>query len=218
MDDLKQTIANNIAFYRKEMGLTQVELAEKLNYSDKAISKWERAESYPDIATLVQLSKLFGVSLDRLVSNKKKLKRSKPLIALLSGGLVWLIATAIYVILNMIFPGFAYSWLSFVYAIPVCAVVLLVLFAIWNQKLLVLIAESILMWSVALCIFLTMMGSQGAFYIFFLPIPIQILAILWYCKLKTGKSKIAFIRHRVRNKSEKSANNTSNDDNTSHEY
>ena len=44
-----QFIADNIAYYRKKMALTQLELAEKLNYSDKSISKWERAEGVPDI-------------------------------------------------------------------------------------------------------------------------------------------------------------------------
>lgn len=209
MDDLKKTIADNIAFYRKEMGLTQVELAEKLNYSDKAVSKWERAESYPDIATLVQLANLFGITVDRLISNKKKIKKTRPLIALLASGLVWLIATAIYVILNMIFPGFSYSWFAFIYAVPVCSIVLLVLFAIWDKKFLLLIAESVIMWSIATCIFLTLttLGSQGAFYIFFLPIPLQILAILWYCKLKTKGLKFNFMRRRVRN----SKNDNSND-------
>ncbi len=219
MDGLKQIIADNIAFYRKELGLTQAELAEKLNYSDKAVSKWERAESYPDIATLVQLSKLFGITVDRLISNKKNIKKSKVLIALLAAGLVWLIATAVYVILNMIFPGFSGSWLSFVYAVPICAIVLLILFAIWDKKLLVLIAESVIVWSVAACIFLTivffaMPGSTGAFYIFFLPIPLQILAILWYCKLKTKGTKIKFMRHRVRSKNDTKDSNENTSQNS----
>ena len=74
MDELKQIIADNITFYRKELKLTQAELAEKLSYSDKAVSKWERAESYPDIATLAELSKLFGVTVDQLISTRKKVK------------------------------------------------------------------------------------------------------------------------------------------------
>ena len=53
MDDekLKKQIGANIAAYRKRIGLTQVGLAEKLNYSDKAVSKWERGESAPDVQT-----------------------------------------------------------------------------------------------------------------------------------------------------------------------
>ncbi len=200
MDDIKQIIADNITFYRKEKNMTQVELAEKLNYSDKAVSKWERAESYPDIVTLIAIAQLFGVTVDQLVSSRKKVKKAKPLIALLSGGLVWLIATAVYVIMNMIAP-IPYSWLAFVYAVPVCAIVMLVLFAIWGKKLLVLVAESIIIWTVATCIFLTIYVTapalQNSFFIFFLPIPLQILAVLWY-ELKVKRRKVNLIRRRVK--------------------
>ena len=55
-DKLKKQIGANIASYRKRMRLTQAGLAEKLNYSDKAVSKWERGESAPDVQTLVQLA------------------------------------------------------------------------------------------------------------------------------------------------------------------
>lgn len=211
MDDLKQIIAENIVFYRKEIGLTQVELAEKLNYSDKAISKWERAESCPDIITLVSLAKIFNVTVNELVEDRKKVKRVKPLIALLSSGLVWLIATAAYVILNMIIPT-PKSWLSFVYAVPVCTIVLLVFFAVWDKKLLVLIAESVLMWTIAVCIFLTIPSSPTDFYIFFLPIPLQLLAILWYELRVKRKTKFNFIRKRVKVKNDKKELDKNGDD------
>lgn len=69
MTDIKATVSRNIASLRQAHGMTQSELAEKLNYSDKAISKWERAESMPDISVLVQISDIFGISLDALVRN-----------------------------------------------------------------------------------------------------------------------------------------------------
>ena len=52
MDDLKLTVARDLADCRRAAGLTQLQLAEKLNYSDKAVSKWERGESLPDVAVL----------------------------------------------------------------------------------------------------------------------------------------------------------------------
>ena len=77
-EDIKLIIANNIAKFRKEAKLTQAELAEKLNYSDKAISKWERGESLPDVIILNQIAQVFGITLDSLVSNKpEKKKRAK---------------------------------------------------------------------------------------------------------------------------------------------
>jgi transcriptional regulator with XRE-family HTH domain len=66
-EKLKKQIGANIAAYRKRLGLTQAGLAEKLNYSDKTVSKWERAESSPDITVLIEIANLFGVTLDYLV-------------------------------------------------------------------------------------------------------------------------------------------------------
>lgn len=97
------------------MGLTQLELAEKLNYSDKTLSKWERGESMPDIVTLKQLADIFMISVDVLISTedtiigfvpvkerKKISKRNIISISLLSAGIVWFIATIAFVILNIL--------------------------------------------------------------------------------------------------------------------
>ena len=65
-EKVKQLIAANIAYYRKECHLTQAELAEKIHYSDKSVSKWERAEGLPDICVLVVLADLFGVTVHDL--------------------------------------------------------------------------------------------------------------------------------------------------------
>ena len=71
MDDatLGNQIGSNIAAYRKQAGLTQAGLAEKLNYSDKAVSKWERGESVPDVMTLVQLAELFRIPVGELLAD-----------------------------------------------------------------------------------------------------------------------------------------------------
>ena len=61
--DLKETIAKNIIKYRKTWGYTQAELADILNYSDKTLSKWERAESSPDTDNLICLANLYNVSI-----------------------------------------------------------------------------------------------------------------------------------------------------------
>lgn len=199
MDDLKQIIADNISFYRREAGLTQAELAEKLSYTDKAVSKWERAESYPDIATLAAMAKLFGVSVNELIADRKKAKKTKPLLCLLACGLVWLVATIVYVLLNIIVPELQKTWLIFIYAVPVCAIVFLVFMAIWKRRLLVLVGESVIMWSIAACIFLTLPSLTNGFFVFFLPIPLQLLAILWYNYRTKGKAKFTFNRQRVKN-------------------
>ena len=68
INELKYNIAQNIYYLRTVNHMTQSELGEKLNYSDKAISKWERAEGMPDAFVLKQLSQLFNVSVDYLLS------------------------------------------------------------------------------------------------------------------------------------------------------
>ena len=70
MQDLKFIIAKNIQKLRQEKGMTQLELAEKLNYSDKTVSKWERGESLPDIVVLKSVADIFQVTLDYLVEEE----------------------------------------------------------------------------------------------------------------------------------------------------
>ena len=64
---LRKTVAKNIAQYRKAHHDTQLDLATKLNYSDKSVSKWERGESLPDVYILSQIAELYGVSVDFLL-------------------------------------------------------------------------------------------------------------------------------------------------------
>ena len=74
MDDekIKGQIGANIAERRKAAGMTQAGLAEKINYSDKAVSKWERGESVPDVLTMMQLAQLFGVTVNDLLQSPAK--------------------------------------------------------------------------------------------------------------------------------------------------
>ena len=113
VNDLKSVIAKNLIKYRKENGLTQQELAEKLNYSDKSISKWERGEGVPDIYILKQIAELYNITVNDIIGmevinnepapivNKNK---NHILITLMSIGLVWLVATISFAILKIIFP------------------------------------------------------------------------------------------------------------------
>lgn len=59
--------ANRLAELRKSRGLSQEELADKLGVTRQAVSKWERAESAPDTDNLIELAKIYGVTLDELV-------------------------------------------------------------------------------------------------------------------------------------------------------
>ena len=71
---MKETIGQIIRRLRKERDLTQEELAEKLNVSSQAISKWENGSTIPDISQVVPLAKLFGISTDYLLSNETTIR------------------------------------------------------------------------------------------------------------------------------------------------
>ena len=109
MENNKRIVANNIIACRKAAAMTQAELADKLNYSDKAVSKWERADAIPDVFVLKQIADLFGKTVDYMITDhgdenvvikpkKYDLRRRRNMISLLSSALVWCIATIIFVV------------------------------------------------------------------------------------------------------------------------
>ena len=137
MDDLKQTIAKNIINLRKEKKLTQAEFAEKLNYSDKAVSKWERAESVPDVTVLKQIADLFGTTVDYLlnkhtenekpivVEKKKRSRINKIPLTLLACSPIWLIATLIFTFVLMFSNKLV--WFVFYICVPLTILIILIL-------------------------------------------------------------------------------------------
>ncbi|MBQ4612535.1 MAG: helix-turn-helix transcriptional regulator [Clostridia bacterium] len=189
MDDLKKIIANNISQLRRDNGVTQLELAERLNYSDKAVSKWERGESYPDVATLKEIADMFSVTVDYLLQAEhvqekvkrreytRKQKRNRFLIAAISCVLVWLIATFVFTSMDMI-PQVRGGWLAFVYAVPVTAIVCLVFNSIWGRPRMNFVIISVLMWSVLATVCLTML-TLNLWLLFLVGIPGQIIIVLW---------------------------------------
>lgn len=168
MDELKNIIASNIATLRKKNNMTQAELAEKLCYSDKAISKWERGESIPDVIILKQVAEMFSVTVDYLLNShdesepipaisENQAKKNKFLISAISAGSVWLAATFVFVLLNILDVHIVIgNWMFFIYAVPVCLIVLLVFNSIWGSKIFRAIIVSLLMWSALLCICLSL--------------------------------------------------------------
>ncbi len=70
-DKIKIDIASNIAFYRKKLGFTQEQLAQKLFVSNKTVSKWERGVGYPEITQLISLAAIFGITVDRLIKSDR---------------------------------------------------------------------------------------------------------------------------------------------------
>ena len=196
---LRETVAKNLSDLRKKNAMTQADLAEKLNYSDKAVSKWERAESIPDVVVLKRIATLFGVTVDYLLADehdenapagiipKRLSTRAHILITCISVLLVWLIATTVFVMSTISLGEVRSFWLVWIYAIPVSAIVFLVLNSIWfNQKINYLII-SLLMWSVLLSTHLTahVLGYEIPL-IYLLGAPGQVIILLW-SKIRKNK-------------------------------
>lgn len=200
--DIKENFAENLIKYRKALGLTQAQLSEKINYSDKAVSKWERAESLPDLEVVKILADLFNVKIDDLISEEKKEIRPffkqtatlRTIIYLSATAFVWLLAICCYAFLNIIIPSISDywpTWLALIYALPITAIVIYVFTSVWKRKILNLIFSSIFFWTLALSIYLsliTMLPSPPTqlWEIFLIPIPIQalLLFMFFYKKVK----------------------------------
>ena len=198
MTELKKIIAQNISELRKGAGMTQLQLAEKLNYSDKAVSKWESGASIPDVGVLLEISKLFGVTVDYLLYEDHKVPvkalvrgtmmgRKKLVITLLSVALVWFIATTVFVFFN-IFGAWNDRWLSFVFAVPVSAVVAIVFNSMWGKQRHNYVYISILMWSALASIYLALL-SFNIWLIFLVGIPGQVIICLWSGMIKPQKKE-----------------------------
>ena len=160
MNDIKSIVAKNIAELRQSNNMTQLELAEKINYSDKAISKWERAESSPDISVLVDIAAVFGVTVDYLVKADhaetpvldnevpKRQYNRKPIAYIAESG-AWLVAMVAFIITTLILNEMTFQFLYFVYALPVVLIVKLVFNSIWFNPRNNYYIISLMMWSMA---------------------------------------------------------------------
>lgn len=192
MEEMKMIIAGNIGALRREANMTQLELAERLNYSDKAVSKWERGESIPDVITLKQVADLFSVSVDYLLradhpseveakrEYTKRQRRNHGIITALSCMLVWFVATFCFFSVDLAVTDKP-VWLVFVYSVPLTAVVLLVFNSIWGNRRRNFAIISVLVWSVLVCAYLTalVIFSANIWLVFSLGIPAQIIILLW---------------------------------------
>lgn len=182
-EKMREYFARNLAHYRKALGLTQIELAERLNYSDKSISKWERGDGLPDLLVTAQIAEIFGLTVNDMIAEKPKrhlmTTRNKIIITLLSMGVAWLVATILFFICEIIFPSIKVWWLFYIYAIPISAIVGIVFSCIWWKKIHLFASVSTLIWSAALCVMLTVLVPK-IYLIFIVAAVLQVLALLWF--------------------------------------
>ena len=190
----QELLAKNLAYYRKASGLTQLELADKFNYSDKSVSKWERGEGFPDIFVLKSLADFYGITVDDFYQSEHKAvkvsqnkKRKQTYLKLLSIGINWLVTVLTFFLLNTLLIRFAPDapfepWLTFIYGTLTTGIILLVWEFIYHNRFLRMIAASIIIWTAALSLFLTFLVVMKLSLplLFVVAIPLEILEIIWY--------------------------------------
>jgi len=202
--DFNKIIGHNLLKLRKNMKLTQMEVAEKFNYSDKSISKWEKGESLPSVDVLCELANFYGVTLDdltnenqELTTQNKKIKQKKKhtprmfstrlMITLLSVGAVWLLATILFVVLKLCLD--VNFFMCFMWAGVASCIVLIVFNSIWGCMRYLFPILSVMLWlmlaSIHLQIYLP--TSINIWPVYFLGIPLQILILLWGALIKKPK-------------------------------
>lgn len=192
MENFKKIVAENIIRLRTHNSLTQAQLGEMLNYSDKSISKWERGESLPDAYVLKQMAQIFSVTVDYLLAEHPEGEKiaihnprlySRSVISTIAFIGVWTAALLAFVVTWLC--GMP-TWLIFAYTVPVSLVVLLVLNSIWGIGKLNMFIISGIAWGILTCIYLTFY-SRNWWPLFILGIPTQLIIILSFYIKKNRK-------------------------------
>ena len=135
--EIKNNFSKNVRELRIDRKLNQIQLGEKLNYTSKAVSKWENGDVMPDIVTLKMIADFFDISVDTLISDKNVIRKShkkkrRLLITAVSALLSFFVASIVFYILLLVHVD--KSWLSFIVAIPVSGIVLIVFSSLWFKR------------------------------------------------------------------------------------
>ena len=201
LSDLKLITASNIIRLRNQMGLTQADLAAKLNYSDKSISKWERGEAVPDTYVILQMAEIFGVSTDYMLSShdqweqlpeqpaEQKPVYSSSIIILLAIVCVATAALTVFVTLWML--GIA-EWRILLVGLSTALLTTIILVSVLQKgkHLQYIIALFVLSLFVLAFFFI---GTPNAWQIFLIAIPAEAIVFL-SCNMKKKPLKLREIR------------------------
>ncbi len=193
----KEIIARNITYLRKKMGLSQLELAEKIQYSNKNISKWEKAETTPSVFTLKRLAEIFGVSVDQLVSTlieetdetntttiEKEKKRVvlglplsiKVLYLLMTEAILLVMAFIAIIVLGFLDVTAFNKWYLLLYILPAMSLAVFIFIAVVKKRV-DIISLSLFGWLLSLCFYVSFINAKNVYLIFLLMGAIQLLII-----------------------------------------
>lgn len=196
MDEIKAIVASNLIKLRTDAGLTQAELGEQLHYSDKSVSKWERAESIPDVFVLKSIAGIFGVTVDYLLDShdqwekpeeksREKAQYSRASIILCSIAGIWTLCVIEFVILWLC--GYVH-WITFAAAVPLTLITLLVFNSIWYKGRHNMIIVGLLVLCIILLIYLVL-WRHNFWQLFLIVIPAEIVVFLAFnIRKRTKKS------------------------------
>lgn len=195
--ELRRNVSQNITEFRKRCDMTQADLAEKLSYSDKSVSKWERGDGVPDIYVLTRMAELFGVTVNDIIGTPGELPKpaeevtAKPsrhiFVSALSIGLVWFIAVVVFFIGRVSFPDEERIWMAFMYAVPISAIVMTVFSHLWWPIFWRAFSVSLLVWGSAICFHLTasIPNLANVNLIYTVAAAFEVLVIVWYIYIWT---------------------------------
>jgi transcriptional regulator with XRE-family HTH domain len=190
---IRDFVAKKLIFYRRQKGLTQSELAEKINYSDKSVSKWERAEGMPDICVLNKIGEICNFSLEDFFGDedmeKKRIadKKKKVIVPILSVGILWLAALLACFILQV--SGLAgVCPIILISSVPAMFIIFIVFSALWWSLPVCAGMVSGLIWSAVVCIHF-LLPDIKPMYSCIVAAVFQIMTILWVL-LRIQKVKI----------------------------
>lgn len=223
IDELKTTFSQNLLFFRKKMNLSQKELADKLNTSNKNISKWERAETIPDILTIKKLAKIFEVAVDILINpittdNKKAIaeKVTVPMkwkisMLLLIDSIIFLLSCVIFFVLEANSIKTFKPAMLFLYILPLIDASIFIFLCI-TKKRVDAVSLSLFGWLIALCFYISFINVEHIIYIFIIALAYQVLAPIFAYLINSrkiiaiNKALLAKIKRQNLNKDENDIN------------
>ena len=152
-EDIRLNFSKNLLALRKSRGLSQAQLAEALNYTDKAVSKWEKNETIPDIASLSAIAEYFDITVDDLISDRNVVKKSnhkknRVRIIISSVGICFFVCLLTYLFLALY--SVPKSYVAFPFAFFTSGIVLIVLTSIWFRRIYIYLGISLTIWSAAI--------------------------------------------------------------------
>ncbi len=189
MTDINELVRENLVRFRNQNKFTQIELSQKIGYSDKAISRWETGEVTPDVETLNRLAELYGISISAffekeaaheaaVLQERRRDMGRRIASALLLIACLWYIVIIMFIRLDLNGATQPRAWLVFIWAIPVTFIISMLFSLRWGARILTLIFCSLVCWTLILALYLQFL-DYNMFLLFPSGAPLQAIIILW---------------------------------------